>query len=292
MIVLLNWYLGLPNWAMFFIALVIILPITIILAKIFKGEEPTPRAHNPAEQSLIDSVFFAIGLKQAGDAGKKWGEEQYKNKKTLSPVILGPIGLVLTVCFVLFQGVGKYTSQDEKTVTEEHSCTRETALGLFYLGIGEKIQTGDICYGKTVEATPTPTQIPTQIPTPIQTLTIPESVAEVQQPTPVAETDKYPTLTIKNNGRVDVGIWTDVEEGVINKLVLVETKECDALGFFLQPQDYPTFVVPQDAQAVYLVVDYKFEDWSDGGTVLVVEGDQIVFKACVEGQVFKLYTWP
>lgn len=97
----LNWYFSLPDWAMFLVALVVVVPLTILYPKTFKGEDPTPRALKSEEQPAIDAAFDFVEHEKTKEAYKKLGSARHKNKVRLDPTWIGVGVLAIALVFVL-----------------------------------------------------------------------------------------------------------------------------------------------------------------------------------------------
>ncbi len=178
--VFLNWYLSLPDWAMLVIAVIIVILIVPPIAKLFKGEEPTPRTLHSEEQPKVDAAFDFVEHEKTKEEYKKIGSARHKNKVRLDPTWIGVGILAVALVFVLLSGL--------KSAFPEFMEPKPTQVLEPVPGMP----------GMFMEVTPTPAA--TQIPA--QTETVQAPATQPTNPTPIAKLPKAVTygVLIKENG--------------------------------------------------------------------------------------------
>lgn len=211
--VFLNWYLSLPDWAMLVIAVIIVILIVPPIAKLFKGEEPTPRTLHSEEQPKVDAAFDFVDLEKTKEEYKKIGAARHKNKVRLDPTWIGVGILAVALVFVLLSGLKSAFPEfmePKYVVKSGQSCTGIRNGQYVLLPEGTDLIVGqDICDEAIVQKdTPkqtlpapvneTSTTVSTQAPT--ETVQTPES--QSADPTPIAKLPKAITygVLIKENG--------------------------------------------------------------------------------------------
>lgn len=272
---LLTWYFNLPDWAMFAIAIPVVIIFTLLWKAIFRDQPRAPRAWNPAEQSAIDAAFKFMWVENIVNAGKALIKQRAENGFYLSPLIV-PVGMfgciVLVVIVTIFQKEVMPESHNILTASQYERCLRSVGDGSWFdLQGDEALQNGDYCDGQTIVIeTPVAIEPTTVIEQASPTAFVPEQQAVVVEETqvvyPTSSGTQYFSVWVKYMGVYGKsGYWGSVPvENVTAYQTIIDNAPCGEPT--LLPDAYPDVIaLVQTNETVY-----GAEVTTDGSSITVM----------------------